>query len=665
MLVHPIVIDSRPGYLRQAAESSLAQMPLGESTLCAALLARARQWAGGTAGVLPAFAPRGGYAERMAAAAGEPVTVMGGFADALAVCEPADWLLLIDAAQYPLRAWPAGELQRALREPRRALHVVVLAGGTRTAQERVLLDEQGGVRRIERTYRGVTALQSQAVCCSLVSGAAVREARVGAFASLSELRARLAVSGVPGYDVFLDGGAIDLSRKRGLLELCGAGSRERGARGRGRGDREIERSRDQGRMRDRGSGIGDREGRGAGCTVHPTARLVGRVVLQAEAQVEARATIVGPAVVGRGAQVGRGATVIQCVVGPGAVVPPETTVHHDVVVGRAAPMCGAEAPNGNGASGRSAKADSPVGNGQAWAHRSAAPDGAPPHGPAPLNGPTPPAAEDRSETGPPETEEGPLLIREDGGSGLAGAERRGIYPALKCAMEAGVAAAALLVLSPLLAAVALLVKATSPGPALYGDLREGKGGRVFRCWKFRSMRKDASQQQRALYKTNQVDGPQFKMAADPRITPIGAILRKTNVDELPQLINVAMGQMSLIGPRPSPFRENQICVAWRRARLSVRPGITGLWQICRHNRAAGDFHQWIYYDILYVRHLSPMLDIKILLATLATGGGRWSVPLSWMLSDGARHVGVLDVPTRTPILALGDGARTEAACSPV
>jgi lipopolysaccharide/colanic/teichoic acid biosynthesis glycosyltransferase len=100
-----------------------------------------------------------------------------------------------------------------------------------------------------------------------------------------------------------------------------------------------------------------------------------------------------------------------------------------------------------------------------------------------------------------------------------------------------------------------------------------------------------------------------------------------SLDELPQLFNVLLGQMSLIGPRPSPFRENQCCVPWREARLSVRPGITGLWQVCRHNRPGGDFHQWIYFDLLYVQHMSFSLDLKILLATLVTRGGQSNVPV--------------------------------------
>src|ERR1700704_3514047 len=104
--------------------------------------------------------------------------------------------------------------------------------------------------------------------------------------------------------------------------------------------------------------------------------------------------------------------------------------------------------------------------------------------------------------------------------------------------------------------------------------------------------------------TRRLSGPRLKLAphprGDPRVTRIGRLLRSINLDELPQLINVILGEMSLVGPRPSPFRENQLCIPWREARLSVRPGITGLWQVCRNRRSQGDFHQWIHFDLLYV-----------------------------------------------------------------
>ncbi|MBU0716751.1 MAG: sugar transferase, partial [Planctomycetes bacterium] len=189
----------------------------------------------------------------------------------------------------------------------------------------------------------------------------------------------------------------------------------------------------------------------------------------------------------------------------------------------------------------------------------------------------------------------------------------------------------LVVLTPLLFVVAVLIKLDSPGPVFFAHRREGRGNKEFGCLKFRTMVVDAHRKQKELYDRNEVDGPQFKMSDDPRITRMGRVLRATNIDELPQLFNVLLGQMSLVGPRPSPFRENQVCVPWRRARLSVRPGITGLWQLCRDDRADGDFHQWIYYDLAYVRNLSGWLDSKILLATVLTGGGRVPLPVSWFV----------------------------------
>lgn len=155
-------------------------------------------------------------------------------------------------------------------------------------------------------------------------------------------------------------------------------------------------------------------------------------------------------------------------------------------------------------------------------------------------------------------------------------------------------------------------------PFFFGHMRETMGGREFPCWKFRSMRKDAEKIKVELMKNNQADGPQFFMENDPRLTRVGRFIRKTNLDELPQFWNVLMGDMGVVGPRPSPRKENQYCPPWREARLSVRPGITGLWQVKRTRLPGLDFQEWIKYDIEYVETQSWALDIKIIYQTVVT-----------------------------------------------
>jgi lipopolysaccharide/colanic/teichoic acid biosynthesis glycosyltransferase len=163
--------------------------------------------------------------------------------------------------------------------------------------------------------------------------------------------------------------------------------------------------------------------------------------------------------------------------------------------------------------------------------------------------------------------------------------------------------------------MALIIKITSPGPIFFKHKRQGLKGKSFSCLKFRTMIVNADDIQEKLKFINQVDGPQFKIDDDPRVTMIGRFLRDTHIDELPQFINILLGQMSLIGPRPSPAKENSFCSYWRDARLSVRPGITGLWQIYRTRESGQDFQEWIYYDTQYVKNLSLKLDIKIFFLT--------------------------------------------------
>lgn len=164
---------------------------------------------------------------------------------------------------------------------------------------------------------------------------------------------------------------------------------------------------------------------------------------------------------------------------------------------------------------------------------------------------------------------------------------------------------------PLFPIIVLAIKLSSPGPVFYKARRQGLGGKPFDCLKFRSMMETAEDIQEKLRFINQVDGPQFKMENDPRVNAVGRFLRETNIDEIPQFINVLMGQMSIMGPRPSPEHENTSCPYWRYARLSVRPGITGLWQMCRTREEGRDFQEWVHYDVEYVRRLSFKLDVWI------------------------------------------------------
>lgn len=165
--------------------------------------------------------------------------------------------------------------------------------------------------------------------------------------------------------------------------------------------------------------------------------------------------------------------------------------------------------------------------------------------------------------------------------------------------------------APIFPIIALVIKLTSRGGVFFKDPRQGLHGKVFNCLKFRTMLVGADRIQDKLRVSNQADGPQFKMADDPRLSVVGGFLRETYIDEIPQFFNVLLGQMSVVGPRPSPELENTLCPWWRDARLSVRPGITGLWQVYRTRQPMRDFQEWIYYDTKYVRNLSLRMDLWI------------------------------------------------------
>jgi lipopolysaccharide/colanic/teichoic acid biosynthesis glycosyltransferase len=186
---------------------------------------------------------------------------------------------------------------------------------------------------------------------------------------------------------------------------------------------------------------------------------------------------------------------------------------------------------------------------------------------------------------------------------------------LKRAGDVAAAAGLLAVLSPFLLAVAVVTRLSSPGPVFYVSWRIGVGERAFPCYKFRTMCVGADAQQEELESRNEADGCLFKIRHDPRVTRIGRFLRRTSLDELPQLVNVLRGQMSLVGPRPLPLRDVALMEPEYRSRHAVLPGMTGLWQVkARGSLTARDMME---LDLAYIRKWSLGLDLRILARTLA------------------------------------------------
>jgi len=296
---------------------------------------------------------------------------------------------------------------------------------------------------------------------------------------------------------------------------------------------------------------------GGPASIGKGARLVGKVIFGRGVRIGERAVVVGPAVLGDGVQVSDRAIVKGAVITRGVHVPADAVVRDRVVR-----------------------------DGQTIAHSC-----------------RPPTARrvsaDFSENG--EFERDYFRVW-----------RPWSYPRyIKRLFDVAASAAILLLFLPFFPVIALAIKMNSPGPVFYRARRQGLGGKEFDCLKFRTMVPTAEGLQEKLRAVNQVDGPQFKMDNDPRVNALGRFLRDTNIDEIPQFINVLRGQMSVIGPRPSPERENVGCPQWRYARLSVRPGITGLWQLCRTREEGTDFQEWVHYDTKYVRELSFRMDLWI------------------------------------------------------
>ena len=291
-------------------------------------------------------------------------------------------------------------------------------------------------------------------------------------------------------------------------------------------------------------------------------KLVGKVLLGKNVYIGPKTTMIGPAIVGNNVKIGKGAVVNSSIIGPEVSVPPNKLVQDSVVEG-------------------------------------------PPYDWKLLSG----SANNR------EKQIYTSILDSDRKQHVDKSFRcwsRFSYTgSLKRITDCFAAIIVLVLFAPIIPFIALAIKLTSPGPVFFRHIRQGRYGKTFNCLKFRTMKLGADKMQDKLRFVSQVDGPQFKMDDDPRISAVGRFLRETYLDEIPQFINVLLGQMSVVGPRPSPESENTLCPFWRDARLSVRPGITGLWQICRTRQPMKDFQEWIHYDTEYVRNLSLRMDLWI------------------------------------------------------
>lgn len=192
-------------------------------------------------------------------------------------------------------------------------------------------------------------------------------------------------------------------------------------------------------------------------------------------------------------------------------------------------------------------------------------------------------------------------------------ESRLIYDLSKRIIDIIASFIGLVLLSPILIVVGILIKLESKGPIVFTQKRVGKDGKEFDMYKLRSMVVNAEEIKEKLKEQNEMSGPMFKIKDDPRITKVGKFIRKTSLDELPQLVNVLKGDMSLVGPRPSLPNEVKEFETWMLKRLNVKPGLTCYWQVMGRNNI--DFEDWMRLDVKYVNERSFLLDIKLILKT--------------------------------------------------
>jgi lipopolysaccharide/colanic/teichoic acid biosynthesis glycosyltransferase len=298
-----------------------------------------------------------------------------------------------------------------------------------------------------------------------------------------------------------------------------------------------------------------------GNTISPDSRLFGKVLLGKNTRIGSDAVIVGPAIIGDDVKIESGVVIDSSIIGPGVRVPRNRLVRNCIV--------------------KDPQHD--------WKR------------------PARTKSNYREHTSYPMYD---LSLLQSAHGPFRSWPRFSYAGSLKRIADCLAAMVVLILFAPLLPCVALAIKLNSPGPVFYRDKRQGLHGKAFGCLKFRTMVTGAHEIQEKLRVVSQVDGPQFKMEDDPRISTVGRFLRETYIDEIPQFFNVLLGQMSIVGPRPSPEAENTLCPFWRDARLSVRPGITGLWQLYRTRQPMKDFQEWIHYDTEYVRNLSLKMDLR-------------------------------------------------------
>ncbi len=303
-------------------------------------------------------------------------------------------------------------------------------------------------------------------------------------------------------------------------------------------------------------------------SIAPSAVMVDPIGMDGQVDIGERAVIIGPTCIGDRCVIGRRAVLNDCILFPGSRVGPEAQLNN-CILGEGAVVEG-------GADLREAVVLRKSNGGQEI---------------IPFGSGASSLARMRPERGD-----------------LIGLERP--YPLWKRAFDLAFSLAALVAAAPLMALVAAAIRADSPGPVIFSQRRCGRHGRVFKMYKFRTMVQDAEEIKAQIENLNEVDGPTFKITEDPRVTRVGRWLRSSNLDELPQLWNVLKGDMALIGPRPLSMSEMRLNPRWRDLRLSVRPGLTGLWQV--ESKSKTSFADWIRYDIQYVCNFSPWMDAKIL-----------------------------------------------------